>query len=400
MNADSRQTGSQGADGSAGERPLDFGVFFFAAVGDRAQETYRLMLDAARRADELGFGFVSTPERHFHRFGGAFPNPAVTSAAIAAVTSRIQIRAGSVVTPLHPAARIVEDFAMVDGISNGRVAISVGSGWNVNDFVIAPEKYETRREQMIKDVNGHPDRLAHRSLELPQPAGRRDHAARLPAPGADDLSVWVTASRSEGTFREAGRLGCNILTHLENQDVESLSDKIALYRTARAEAGWDGPGKVTVMMHTYVADDAAEAREVGGGALRDHLLSAIDLEALAVEAGRPDERQQAGPRGALRGERPAQARRARRQPLPVRELADRLGRGVHRRPPAGCARPASTRSPAWWTSSPTRSWCSPPWSASPRSAARPPLLPSRCSPPDPPAPTPRKSPPHPASPHP
>ncbi|WP_053726144.1 MupA/Atu3671 family FMN-dependent luciferase-like monooxygenase [Streptomyces sp. WM6378] len=285
MNADSRQTGSQGADGSAGERPLDFGVFFFAAVGDRAQETYRLMLDAARRADELGFGFVSTPERHFHRFGGAFPNPAVTSAAIAAVTSRIQIRAGSVVTPLHPAARIVEDFAMVDGISNGRVAISVGSGWNVNDFVIAPEKYETRREQMIKDVTDI--RTAWRTGHWtgPNPLGVETTLPVFPRPVQDDLSVWVTASRSEGTFREAGRLGCNILTHLENQDVESLSDKIALYRTARAEAGWGGPGKVTVMMHTYVADDAAEAREVGGGALRDYLLSAIDLEALAVEAG-------------------------------------------------------------------------------------------------------------------
>ncbi|MFI6469153.1 MupA/Atu3671 family FMN-dependent luciferase-like monooxygenase [Streptomyces sp. NPDC050516] len=285
MNADSRQTGSQGADGSAGERPLDFGVFFFAAVGDRAQETYRLMLDAARRADELGFGFVSTPERHFHRFGGAFPNPAVTSAAIAAVTSRIQIRAGSVVTPLHPAARIVEDFAMVDGISNGRVAISVGSGWNVNDFVIAPEKYETRREQMIKDVTDI--RTAWRTGHWtgPNPLGAETTLPVFPRPVQDDLSVWVTASRSEGTFREAGRLGCNILTHLENQDVESLSDKIALYRTARAEAGWDGPGKVTVMMHTYVADDVAEARAVGGGALRDYLLSAIDLEALAVEAG-------------------------------------------------------------------------------------------------------------------
>ncbi|WP_438293875.1 MupA/Atu3671 family FMN-dependent luciferase-like monooxygenase [Streptomyces sp. HUAS TT7] len=285
MNADSRQTGSQGADGSAGERPLDFGVFFFAAVGDRAEETYRLMLDAARRADELGFGFVSTPERHFHRFGGAFPNPAVTSAAIAAVTSRIQIRAGSVVTPLHPAARIVEDFAMVDGISGGRVAISVGSGWNVNDFVIAPEKYETRREQMIKDVGDI--RTAWRTGHWtgPNPLGAETTLPVFPRPVQEDLSVWVTASRSEGTFREAGRLGCNILTHLENQDVESLSDKIALYRAARAEAGWDGPGKVTVMMHTYVADDAAEAREVGGGALRDYLLSAIDLEALAVEAG-------------------------------------------------------------------------------------------------------------------
>ncbi|MFJ5528961.1 MupA/Atu3671 family FMN-dependent luciferase-like monooxygenase [Streptomyces sp. NPDC093261] len=284
MNAESRQ--SAGPGGTAPDvRPLDLGVFFFAAVGDRSEETYRLMLDAARRADELGFGFVSTPERHFHRFGGAFPNPAVTSAAIAATTRRIQIRAGSVVTPLHPASRIVEDFAAVDGISGGRVGISVGSGWNVNDFVIAPERYETRREQMLKDVTDIREAWRTGRWSGPTPLGTEASLPLYPRPVQDELPVWITASRSEGTFVQAGRLGCNILTHLENQDVASLGDKVALYRAARAEAGLPGPGTVTVMMHTYVAPTPEQAREVGGGALRDYLLSAIDLEAGAVQAG-------------------------------------------------------------------------------------------------------------------
>lgn len=284
MNAESRQLADPGG-AAPGVRPLDLGVFFFAAVGDRSEETYRLMLDAARRADELGFGFVSTPERHFHRFGGAFPNPAVTSAAIAATTRRIQIRAGSVVTPLHPASRIVEDFAAVDGISGGRVGISVGSGWNVNDFVIAPEKYETRREQMLKDVADIREAWRTGRWSGPTPLGTEASLPLYPRPVQDELPVWITASRSEGTFVQAGRLGCNILTHLENQDIASLGDKVDLYRAARAEAGLPGPGTVTVMMHTYVARTPEQAREVGGGALRDYLLSAIDLEAGAVQAG-------------------------------------------------------------------------------------------------------------------
>ncbi|MEV5796906.1 MupA/Atu3671 family FMN-dependent luciferase-like monooxygenase [Streptomyces collinus] len=284
MNAESRQSGGSGG-AAPGGRPLDLGVFFFAAVGDRSEDTYRLMLDAARRADELGFGFVSTPERHFHRFGGAFPNPAVTSAAIAATTRRIHIRAGSVVTPLHPASRIVEDFAVVDGISGGRVGISVGSGWNVNDFVIAPGKYETRREQMVKDVTDIREAWRTGRWSGTTPLGDEASLPLYPRPVQRELPVWITASRSEGTFVQAGRLGCNILTHLENQNVESLADKVALYRAARAEAGLPGPGTVTVMMHTYVAETSGQAREIGGGALRDYLLSAIDLEAGAVQAG-------------------------------------------------------------------------------------------------------------------
>ena len=81
---------------------MDFSLFYFASaeVGKSA-EKYRLLIEGAKFADTHGFAAVWTPERHFHEFGGLYPNPSVTSAAIATVTERIQIRAGSVVLPLH-----------------------------------------------------------------------------------------------------------------------------------------------------------------------------------------------------------------------------------------------------------------------------------------------------------
>jgi len=47
------------------------------------------------------FRAIWTPERHFHAFGGPYPNPSVTGAAVAAITSNLDIRAGSCVLPLH-----------------------------------------------------------------------------------------------------------------------------------------------------------------------------------------------------------------------------------------------------------------------------------------------------------
>ena len=76
------------------------------------------------------------PERHFHPLGGLFPNPAVVAAAVAARTTRIAVRAGSVVLPLHHVARVAEEWAAVDALSNGRVGISLASGWNRADFVL------------------------------------------------------------------------------------------------------------------------------------------------------------------------------------------------------------------------------------------------------------------------
>ena len=94
--------------GAAARAPMDFSLFYFAAdAAEReAGNRYRLLLEGAKFADQHGFSAVWTPERHFHAFGGLYPNPAVTSAAVAMVTERIGIRAGSVVLPLHNPIRV------------------------------------------------------------------------------------------------------------------------------------------------------------------------------------------------------------------------------------------------------------------------------------------------------
>ncbi|HEY0725595.1 MAG TPA: MupA/Atu3671 family FMN-dependent luciferase-like monooxygenase, partial [Pyrinomonadaceae bacterium] len=132
---------------------MDFGIMFFSSSGDTGNgNKYRLLLDAAKFADEHGFCSVWTPERHFHQFGGLFPNPALTSAALSTVTNQIQIRAGSLISPLHNPIRIAEEWSVVDNLSAGRVAVSFGSGWNVNDFVFFPERYGTRQATMYEQV--------------------------------------------------------------------------------------------------------------------------------------------------------------------------------------------------------------------------------------------------------
>jgi natural product biosynthesis luciferase-like monooxygenase protein len=267
------------------DRPVAFGLFFFAAA-DRPDECYRLLIEAARYADRRGFAFVSTPERHFGRFGGPYPNPAVTTAALATVTERIQLRAGSLVAPLHATARIVEDWAMLDQLSRGRVAISFGSGWHVNDFVLAPDPsiYARRREHLSVQLQAI--RAAWRSgtWTACNPAGHQVTLALYPRPAQPDLPVWLTASGNPATFQLAGQLGVNVLTHLEQQSVADLARKIDTYRAAHTAAGHTGAATVTVMQHTYVAasDDQAE-RAVE--ALRGYLATAMELELAATRDG-------------------------------------------------------------------------------------------------------------------
>ena len=119
-------------------------MFFAGSDRPGADDLYSLVRQAAQFADHAGFRAVWTPERHFHEFGGLFPNPWVLGAALAALTERVQIRAGSLISPLHDPIRIAEEWAVVDNLSNGRVAISFGAGWNADDFVFYPDRYAVR----------------------------------------------------------------------------------------------------------------------------------------------------------------------------------------------------------------------------------------------------------------
>ena len=89
---------------------MDFSIMFWGNVRDGSERpnAYRLPIETAKYADANGYAALWVPERHFHPWGGLYPKPSVVCAALAAVTKRIRLRAGSVVVPLHHPIRIAE----------------------------------------------------------------------------------------------------------------------------------------------------------------------------------------------------------------------------------------------------------------------------------------------------
>ncbi|NOK01767.1 MULTISPECIES: MupA/Atu3671 family FMN-dependent luciferase-like monooxygenase [Myxococcus] len=263
----------------ARKRPMDFSLFYFAddAEVSRGESSYRLLLEGAKFADTHGFAAVWTPERHFHAFGGLYPNPSVAGAAVATVTKRVAIRAGSVVLPLHHPVRVAEEWSLVDNLSGGRVGISVASGWHANDFVFAPEKYEKRRELMMEGIDTVRRLWRGETVRFPGGGGAQVDVKLRPRPVQAELPVWLTAAGNPETFITAGRLGCNILTHLLGQTWEDLEKKLSLYRQAWRDAGHAGEGHVTLMLHTFIGEDMAKVREVVEQPFRNYLKSSADL---------------------------------------------------------------------------------------------------------------------------
>ena len=259
------------------EQQLNFSLFYFASDEGAERDKYRLLLEGAQFADREGFHAIWTPERHFHAFGGQFPNSAISSAAVAACTKRVRIRAGSSVVPLHHPLRLAEDWSMVDNISGGRVGVSFASGWQPQDFVLAPDRFERRKEIMIESVDTVRRLWRGEKLPFTTPTGKQVEIGTLPRPIQKELPIWLTAAGNPETFKQAGQLGCNLLTHLLGQKVEEVGEKIKQYREAWRAAGHPGQGQVTLMLHTFIGEDEASTREIVREPLKQYLRSSVDL---------------------------------------------------------------------------------------------------------------------------
>ncbi|MGH1444745.1 MAG: MupA/Atu3671 family FMN-dependent luciferase-like monooxygenase [Cognatishimia sp.] len=275
------ESATQISNGPVGtsESGMDFSLYYWGNDDGAGPDKYKLLLEGAKFADDNGFCAVWTPERHFHAFGGPYPNPSVTGAAVAGLTKNIGVRAGSCVAPLHHTARIAEEWAVIDNLTNGKAGLAIASGWQPDDFVLRPENTPPANKpamfEQIKDLRklwkGEP-------VEFARQDGSMLPVITQPRPVSSEPALWVTTAGNPETWKEAGRNGTNVLTHLLGQSVDEVADKIKLYHEALRESGFNPADfQVTLMLHSFVGDDRESVREIAREPMKDYLRSAAGL---------------------------------------------------------------------------------------------------------------------------
>ena len=219
-------------------------------------------MELMRAAEDLGFDSVWPAEHHFTEYGYC-ASPSLSLAAIAAETRRIRLGTGIVVLPLNHPLRVAEDYAFLDHLSDGRVELGVGRGYQPLEFERYGVEQTTTRAQFDEalevirqawtrgrvDFEGEHYRFA----DVPV----RPRPLQKPHPG-----IWMAALSPE-TFELAGRYGLNLLYG----SVFGLSPDVAAARRADyyrgLRAGGHSPeGKSAgCLTMVYVADTMERARE-------------------------------------------------------------------------------------------------------------------------------------------
>ncbi len=228
--------------------------------GLSSQERYEQQLEEVRLLEELGYWCCWFAEHHFSGYA-LVPDCLLMAAAAARETKRLRLGAGVVVLPFqHHPIRVAEQAAMVDCLSNGRLELGFGRGYQPHEFTgfgVTLEESHDRFEQALGVVT---QALAKDDdLSYATPLFQGEHAAIWPRPVQRPIP-YRGAAISETSFARYGKLGWPILTFPANQPPELLKAQLDTYRRVYCEYGHDPARmRVALTMFTYVAEDADEA---------------------------------------------------------------------------------------------------------------------------------------------
>src|SRR6266542_3988115 len=115
---------------------MEFGIFNLMGAREQdktAAQVFAEVAEQTRLADELGYTIAWFAEHHFSNYC-LCASPLMMVAHCASVTKRIRLGTAVVVLPLYNPARLAAEIATADALSNGRLMLGIGAGYQPYEF--------------------------------------------------------------------------------------------------------------------------------------------------------------------------------------------------------------------------------------------------------------------------
>lgn len=212
-------------------------------------------------ADQVGLDVYGVGEHH--RVDYAASSPAVILAAAASQTKNIRLTSAVTVLSSHDPVRVYQDFATLDGISNGRAEIMAGRGsfiesfplfgYDLNDY---DELFDEKLDLLLKLRDS--EKVTWEGKHRPS----FNNLGIYPRPVQEKLPVWIGSGGNQESVVRAGLLGLPLVLAIIGGRPVQFAPLVELYKKAAAHAGHDA-SKLTVASHShgFIADTTDEAVE-------------------------------------------------------------------------------------------------------------------------------------------
>lgn len=222
-------------------KDMTFGVLMLNTIPPWKTDAEELRdeFEQIKLADELGFHSAWVAEHNSNKYG-AVASAQVYLAAAAVQTKRIKIGSAVVRLPLHQPVKLAEDLSLVDVLSNGRLYVGVGKGYDPNEYAGYNVDFELKDEMYrealdIMEAAFKNDKISHSGKFY-----NLKNVTTYPRPiQKSGPPIFVMVSKSDSTMIEAAKRGYSfILNHYNQIDYDHAKRKIALYQETALAAGF------------------------------------------------------------------------------------------------------------------------------------------------------------------
>jgi alkanesulfonate monooxygenase SsuD/methylene tetrahydromethanopterin reductase-like flavin-dependent oxidoreductase (luciferase family) len=240
---------------------MEFGTFILAAqrgYHQSSDQVIRNSLEQARASEAAGFDVAWFAEHHFNNYS-LVPSPLMMVTALSGVTSTIRLGTAVCVLPLYQPQRLLSEIGFADIVTNGRLELGVGSGYQQFEFERfgvnvdeAPKLFSEYLDVILKGLKQKIFEHQGTYVRIP-PTAISVRAIQSPMP-----PIWLAAGSSR-SMKRAYRDGLNIFVTVLHGGVEPLRD---LRRTVEEAAAAEGKqvtdAKLSLLRCCYASEDKRE----------------------------------------------------------------------------------------------------------------------------------------------
>ena len=255
---------------------MKIGLFDHIEYGERPLATlFDERLTFIQAADEAGFYCLQLAEHHATPLN-MVPVPGVFLGAVARLTKRIRLGTLVYLLPLYSPLRMLEEIAMLDHLSHGRLEVGVGRGVSPFELKFHKVEHQDSREIFIDAFNCLSAGLNAKSLTYSGKHYQYEnvpiemHPLQKPHP-----AFWYGSSGAEGSTW-AGEQGMHFVTlgsmKLARQNIDTFKAALAKRGSAaQPKAEFPGGAAIGVQRHIFVDDTDEKARAWAKPAMEAHL---------------------------------------------------------------------------------------------------------------------------------
>ncbi len=156
---------------------MHFGLFCLMPQRERGKSPREIYAETAEHvltAEQAGFEIAWFAEHHFSNYC-LCPSPLTFTAYMAGRTSRIRLGPAVIVAPLYEPIRLLEDIGLADQLSDGRLVLGFGTGYQEYEFHKFGRPLKDSRNALLETLDfleaylaGDPVSFESQQIRLPE----------------------------------------------------------------------------------------------------------------------------------------------------------------------------------------------------------------------------------------